>query len=152
MLLQGKRDALRSKKDVQKVTIASYEMLKRLSCKVCRTRSSIARSHQAKCEGLGNCIGALGFGMVIVDESHKLRTTGRKHDSANTEACVSVIKRTKRSILLTGTPSLSKPLDMFRQVNLVVHKLDTYRWVGQRKTQHCSSKGFWRLCICHLCM
>lgn len=55
--------------------------------------------------------------MVIVDESHNLRTTkSRSHDAAHTEACVSIIKRAKRSVLLSGTPSLSKPFELYRQV------------------------------------
>lgn len=40
---------------------------------------------------------ALPFGMVIVDESHNLRTTGSKtHDAMQTEACIAAVKRIKR--------------------------------------------------------
>lgn len=60
---------------------------------------------------------AMPWGMVIVDESHNLRTTtSRDHDSPHTEACVSVVKRARRAVLLTGTPSLARPFDLFRQV------------------------------------
>ena len=45
------------------------------------------------------------FGVVIVDESHYMKN--RK--AARTKALVSVIKRAKRAVLLTGTPALARP-------------------------------------------
>ncbi len=54
--------------------------------------------------------------VVIVDESHTLRTTDRPPDSRITEAAVAAIKAAARAVLLSGTPSLSRPYDLFRQV------------------------------------
>lgn len=51
-----------------------------------------------------------------MDESHALRTTDRAPDSRNTEAAVATIKAASRAVLLSGTPSLSRPYDLFRQV------------------------------------
>lgn len=60
---------------------------------------------------------AMPWGVVIVDESHNLRTTNsRDSDSPHTEACVAAVVRAHRAVLLSGTPSLSRPYDLFRQV------------------------------------
>ena len=49
-------------------------------------------------------------------ESHTLRTSNRPPDAAHTEAVVSAARAARRAVLLTGTPSLSRPYDLFRQV------------------------------------
>ena len=54
--------------------------------------------------------------VVIVDESHTLRTADRAPDSINTEAAVAAVKVAQAAVLLTGTPSLSRPFDLYRQV------------------------------------
>jgi hypothetical protein len=60
---------------------------------------------------------ALPWGVVVIDESHNLRTTNaRAQDSPHTEACIAAARRAPRAVLLTGTPSLSRPYDLFRQV------------------------------------
>lgn len=56
--------------------------------------------------------------MVVVDESHTLRTADRAPDSKNTEATVAVVKTSEVAVLLTGTPSLSRPFDLYRQVRI----------------------------------
>lgn len=60
---------------------------------------------------------ARGFKVVIADESHVLRTSGHAPDARHTEAVSVAFKRAKRAIMLTGTPSLSRPFDLFRQVS-----------------------------------
>ncbi len=54
--------------------------------------------------------------VVVVDESHSLRTTDKAPDSRNTEAAAAAVKVAQRAVLLSGTPSLSRPFDLFRQV------------------------------------
>lgn len=49
-------------------------------------------------------------------ESHTLRTSNKPPDALHTEAVVAAVKAARRAILLTGTPSLSRPFDLFRQV------------------------------------
>ncbi|XP_062127437.1 SWI/SNF-related matrix-associated actin-dependent regulator of chromatin subfamily A-like protein 1 [Drosophila sulfurigaster albostrigata] len=55
------------------------------------------------------------FGIVIYDESHTLKNSKAK--------CTTVAKRlaetAKRVILLSGTPALSRPLELFTQLQLV---------------------------------
>jgi SNF2 family DNA or RNA helicase len=64
---------------------------------------------------------ALPWGVIIMDESHNLRTTNsRNADSPHTEAAVAAGAAARRLILLSGTPSLSRPYDLFRQVDVLV--------------------------------
>lgn len=53
-----------------------------------------------------------------MDESHTLRTADRAPDSRNTEATVAAVKTSEVAVLLTGTPSLSRPFDLYRQVRM----------------------------------
>jgi SNF2-related domain len=72
---------------------------------------------------LHDTIGAWQWGVVLVDESHALSTatrdTGSKGDRPLTKVALGVIKKAKRAVLLSGTPSLNKPFDLFNQVNLL---------------------------------
>lgn len=65
---------------------------------------------------LQHCLASKGWKIVIADESHTLRTSERAPDASHTEAAISAVRRTRRAIFLTGTPSLSRPFDLFRQV------------------------------------
>ena len=57
-----------------------------------------------------------GWRVIIADESHTLRTSNRAPDARHTEAVASAVKRATHAIFLSGTPSLSRPFDLFRQV------------------------------------
>lgn len=76
-----------------KVLIASYNMMERNMDKLLQRQ----------------------FGIVIYDESHTLKNSKAK--------CTVVAKRlaekAKRVILLSGTPALSRPLELFTQLQLV---------------------------------
>ena len=61
---------------------------------------------------------ARGFKVLIADESHAMRANGHAPDARHTEAVAAAASRAQRVILLSGTPSLSKPFDLFRQVGL----------------------------------
>lgn len=52
-------------------------------------------------------------------ESHTLRTSSKPPDALHTEAVAAALRLSKRAILLTGTPSLSRPFDLYRQVGCV---------------------------------
>ncbi len=52
-----------------------------------------------------------------MDESHTLRTGDKAPDSGHTEATVRAVKVAEVAVLLTGTPSLSRPFDLYRQVH-----------------------------------
>lgn len=55
------------------------------------------------------------FNMVIVDESHYLKNTLAKR----TQKLVPILQRSKRIILLSGTPVLSRPAELFPQVSCI---------------------------------
>ena len=66
--------------------------------------------------GLQHCLASKGWKIIIADESHTLRTSEKPPDARHTEAAVSAVRRSTRAVFLTGTPSLSRPFDLFRQV------------------------------------
>ena len=62
------------------------------------------------------CMAGAGWRVVVVDESHNLRTVDRAAGASTTEAAVAAVAAARRAVLLSGTPSLSRPFDLFRQV------------------------------------
>lgn len=60
-------------------------------------------------------IGAKNFKVILLDESHFIK--GRTTNRAKT--LLPHLGKAKRIILLTGTPSLSRPSEIFTQVNLL---------------------------------
>lgn len=121
------------------MTITSYEMMRRLTCEGCCHGGPAAGA--AACSGRESCMAALGWRVVVVDESHNLRTTGRRQDAPHTEACIAAVKRAERRVLLSGTPSMSRPFDLFRQVDAVQPGL-LGEWLG--KGAGCC---VWQLCV-----
>ncbi|XP_069116128.1 DNA annealing helicase and endonuclease ZRANB3-like isoform X2 [Argopecten irradians] len=55
------------------------------------------------------------FQVVIVDESHSIRNT----KTASCKAIVPLVKAAERRILLSGTPSLAKPVELFPQIDAI---------------------------------
>lgn len=55
------------------------------------------------------------FQTVIVDEAHYLKTL----DSKRSEALVPFLKSRKRVFLLTGTPALAKPRELFNLLSII---------------------------------
>eukprot|EP00884_Botryococcus_braunii_P002065 jgi/Botrbrau1/1185/Bobra.0162s0066.1 len=113
-VIEGRADRIRPGVDKYQIVITSYEMLQRLTCDACRcggTRSSTS------CSGPEGCMAAQGWKVVVVDESHTMRTTEHVPDAKHTEAVASVVKRACRAVMLSGTPGLNRPFDLFRQVD-----------------------------------
>ncbi|XP_054168662.1 SWI/SNF-related matrix-associated actin-dependent regulator of chromatin subfamily A-like protein 1 [Oppia nitens] len=59
------------------------------------------------------------YNMVILDESHYIKTDG----AVRTESVTQLSKAVNRIILLTGTPALSRPMELFTQIKLINAKL-----------------------------
>lgn len=59
------------------------------------------------------------WGMVIIDESSRMRTSrnGSHKTSKETLACHTVITHSKRALLLSGTPTESRPYELWHQVD-----------------------------------
>lgn len=54
--------------------------------------------------------------MVIADESHTLRTTVNAAEAQQTAAVCALVRGARYAALLSGTPSVTRPYDMFHQV------------------------------------
>ncbi|CAH1963282.1 unnamed protein product [Acanthoscelides obtectus] len=61
------------------------------------------------------------FGVIIIDESHVLKNFKSKSYHAASQIC----KQAKRVVLLSGTPALSRPSELFTQLCLIDHKVFT---------------------------
>ncbi|CAI9111969.1 OLC1v1012325C1 [Oldenlandia corymbosa var. corymbosa] len=77
---------------------------------------------------------------LIVDESHHLRCT-KKSESEETKAVLDVAVKVKHLILLSGTPSLSRPFEIFHQINMLWPGLLGKTKFDFAKT-YCSPKSF----------
>ncbi|KAI9490822.1 P-loop containing nucleoside triphosphate hydrolase protein, partial [Zychaea mexicana] len=55
------------------------------------------------------------FDFVICDESHYLKNMTAKR----TKSLLPVLKESKRALLLTGTPMLSRPIELFTQISAI---------------------------------
>uniref|UniRef100_A0A8C1IPD4 Zinc finger, RAN-binding domain containing 3 n=1 Tax=Cyprinus carpio TaxID=7962 RepID=A0A8C1IPD4_CYPCA len=53
------------------------------------------------------------FGVILVDESHYLKS----RNAARSKILVPIIQNAKRAILLTGTPALGRPEELFMQID-----------------------------------
>ncbi|XP_061718834.1 SWI/SNF-related matrix-associated actin-dependent regulator of chromatin subfamily A-like protein 1 isoform X2 [Cydia pomonella] len=74
------------------------------------------------------------FGIVIIDESHQVKTPNAKC----TLALKSISKLSARMILLSGTPALSRPIELYTQLELIEPKLfNSYNEYGKR---YCAAK------------
>ncbi|CAM9678936.1 unnamed protein product, partial [Ectocarpus sp. 12 AP-2014] len=99
-LIKGNKDKLYltnvSRHLWPRVVVVSYFMLRMLSASV----------------GKGD------WKAVIFDESHMISTSlgGESAQSQQVTVCRQVAGRAKRVVMLSGTPSLSKPFDLFNQV------------------------------------
>ncbi|XP_062116619.1 uncharacterized protein LOC133830616 isoform X4 [Humulus lupulus] len=79
-----------------KVVVISYTMLYRLR------KSMLERE----------------WALLVVDESHHVRCT-KKAEPGETKAVLDMATKVKHVVLLSGTPSLSRPFDIFHQINML---------------------------------
>ncbi|CAA0825820.1 SNF2 domain-containing protein / helicase domain-containing protein / HNH endonuclease domain-containing protein, partial [Striga hermonthica] len=82
---------------IPKIVVISYNMLRRL-------RSSMLEQKWAT---------------LIVDESHHLHCNKKAVENDELKAVLDMAAKVKHLILLSGTPSLSRPYDIFHQVNML---------------------------------
>ncbi|KAH7280039.1 hypothetical protein KP509_37G049700 [Ceratopteris richardii] len=96
-LVFGRKTRIPDGAKTPKVVVISYTML-------CRLKKQMMMHKWA---------------LLIVDESHTLRCTRNKLECQETTSILDIGQAIKRIILLSGTPSLSRPFDIFHQVNLI---------------------------------
>ncbi|XP_072981422.1 uncharacterized protein [Typha angustifolia] len=100
-LVFGHQNSLDHLEACPKVVVVSYKMLSRLS------KSMLERE----------------WALVIIDESHNIRCTRKKSEKEETRVILQLATMVKRIILLSGTPSLSRPYDIYHQINLLWPRL-----------------------------
>lgn len=59
------------------------------------------------------------FGVVIMDESHLLKN----NKAARTKAALPLLKAAKRALLLSGTPAVSRPAELYPQISAIAPNL-----------------------------
>ena len=74
------------------------------------------------------------FQFIILDESHSIKDL----KSARTKALEPLLKMTKHLLLLSGTPALSRPLELFPQINALVPRL--FRYLSEFGNRYCDGK------------
>ncbi|XP_015897937.3 uncharacterized protein LOC107431494 isoform X6 [Ziziphus jujuba] len=85
---------------------------------------------------LQNLLMASDFKVVIADESHFLKNAQAKR----TTASVPVIKKAQYAILLSGTPALSRPIELFKQLEALYP--DVFRSVHEYGNRYCKGGVF----------
>eukprot|EP00249_Psilotum_nudum_P017769 c26481_g1_i1 orf=136-2202(+) len=82
---------------------------------------------------LQNEIAAANFKIIIADEAHYMKNAQAKR----TNACVPLLQRSKYAILLSGTPALSRPIELYKQLEALqpgvyknVHEYGRYFCMG----------------------
>ncbi|XP_012215897.1 SWI/SNF-related matrix-associated actin-dependent regulator of chromatin subfamily A-like protein 1 [Linepithema humile] len=73
------------------------------------------------------------YGCVILDESHVLKSI----TTARFKAVKKICARARHIILLTGTPALSRPIELYSQISLILNKFMSYENYGIR---YCAGK------------
>ncbi|XP_015071058.1 DNA annealing helicase and endonuclease ZRANB3 [Solanum pennellii] len=81
---------------------------------------------------------------LVVDESHNLHCTKKASENEEITTVLDVAAKAKHLILLSGTPSLSRPYDIFHQINIV--------WPGLLgKTKYDFAKTYCNVRLVHGC-
>ncbi|XP_068663502.1 uncharacterized protein [Aristolochia californica] len=85
---------------------------------------------------LQNTLLASDFKIVIADESHFLKNAQAKR----TNASLPVLKKAQYVLLLTGTPALSRPIELFKQLEALFP--DVYRNIHDYGRRYCKGGVF----------
>ncbi|XVF50048.1 hypothetical protein PTKIN_Ptkin04bG0063400 [Pterospermum kingtungense] len=59
------------------------------------------------------------WALLIVDESHHLRCSKKATEAGEIQTVLDLAEKVRRIVLLSGTPSLSRPYDIFHQINML---------------------------------
>ena len=70
-------------------------------------------------------IQSINFNVIIADESHFLKNL----KTQRAQCLLPLLKRSRRAILLSGTPALSRPLELFTQL----HVLSPHVWPDEKE-------------------
>jgi len=100
-----------------KVLVVSYDLVDRIK------------------DNINTAFGGMGFRVIIADECHLLKNQKTKRS----KAILPMLKRAKRAILLSGTPALSRPKELWSQLNVI----DPVSWPAFNAftKRYCSGNG-----------
>lgn len=85
---------------------------------------------------LQNILMSSNFKVVIADESHFLKNAQAKR----TAATLPIIKKAQYALLLSGTPALSRPIELFKQLEALYP--DVYKNVHEYGNRYCKGGVF----------
>ncbi|KAF8017668.1 hypothetical protein BT93_H2767 [Corymbia citriodora subsp. variegata] len=85
---------------------------------------------------LQNVLMSSDFKLVIADESHFLKNAQAKR----TAATLPVIKKAQYALLLSGTPALSRPIELYKQLEALYP--DVYKSVHEYGQRYCKGGFF----------
>lgn len=85
---------------------------------------------------LQNILMSSNFKIVIADESHFLKNAQAKR----TAATLPIIKKAQYALLLSGTPALSRPIELFKQLEALYP--DVYKNVHEYGNRYCKGGVF----------
>ncbi|KAL0104812.1 hypothetical protein PUN28_016447 [Cardiocondyla obscurior] len=68
------------------------------------------------------------YGFIILDESHVLKS----NKTARFQAVQRICSHARHIVLLTGTPALSRPIELYSQINLVIPRFMRFEDYGVR--------------------
>ncbi|HEX8575788.1 MAG TPA: DEAD/DEAH box helicase [Flavobacterium sp.] len=113
--------------DLADVFIVNYESMKKYFVTDMPTKKNLSHSSQIIMDPRVNM-----FKSVIIDESHRLKDP----NSITAKICINVTKNKEYIILLTGTPVVNKPVDLFSQL-AVMFKLNHFGGANGFKQRYC---------------
>ena len=83
---------------------------------------------------LAGILGRRAYKIIIVDEAHYLKS----RDSLRAKNIVPVLMRTKRILLLTGTPILARPAEIYNLLRIL--RPDVYHSFNEFGKRYCNPK------------
>ncbi len=113
--------------EIADVIIVNYESMKKYFVTSMPDKKHLTHSTQIIMDPRINM-----FKSVIIDESHRLKDPG----SIQAKICINITKGKEYIILLTGTPVVNKPIDLFSQL-AVMFKLQHFGGANGFKTRYC---------------
>lgn len=124
VVLSGKATSLRGK-----IAIVSYQLVHRYCTFSLSLLMSLSAQKTFLAYSLAQVIEQKRFGVVILDESHSIKS----FSAQRTKAVMPIVQRAKRAIMLSGTPAVSRPSELFTQlVSLQPKLIPAFREYGAR--------------------
>ena len=90
-------------------------------------------------ERLMQTVMSAGFGVAIADEAHFLKNK----EAQRTQLVLPALAQARRCILLTGTPALSRPVELFTLISTLRPDVPSWRTYSKFVDRYCDAKRRW---------